>query len=202
MRSWRRAAGRWCSTSLWRPLLAGAVGAALVIAAVAIAQPRFTTREVIVDHVVQKDTPVDHLVPHDTIIEVPHIVTKDVEIPIPRVVETAPALAPRSREERALEGSEAWRGADVRGGFLRADKNGFDLVGEDGSEIFFSPAKIGPGGKIEPDEGVKDVVTPYLSDLAYCRPSQIGTYLCVALHEGKEVPIPQVPIIAKRGRPA
>ena len=121
--------------SLWRPLLAGAVGAALVIAAVAIAQPRFTTREVIVDHVVQKDVRVDHLVPHDTIIEVPHIVPKDVEIPIPRVVEATPTpttVAGRTRVRRLGSLARSCRaGPDPA-----RRRNGFDLVGEDGSETF------------------------------------------------------------------
>ena len=48
--------------SVCRPLLAGAAGAALVIGAVAIAQPRFTTREVIVDHVVSRDVTINNLI--------------------------------------------------------------------------------------------------------------------------------------------
>jgi hypothetical protein len=49
---------------------------------------------------------------------------------------------------------------------------------------------------------MKDVVNGLLNDLAYCRPSQSGLYQRVALHEGRETPIPEIPIIAKRGRPA
>ena len=36
-------------------MLAGAIGASLIIAAVWVATPRFTIRDVVVDHVVQKD---------------------------------------------------------------------------------------------------------------------------------------------------
>ena len=91
-------------------------------------------------------------------------------------------------------------GAVIRGRILRPDANGFVLATDNG-ETGFYPAKLGASGKIEPDEGMRDVVNPYLNDLAYCRLSPIGTYLCVALQAGKEVPVPQVPIVARRGRP-
>ena len=66
----------------------------------------------------------------------------------------------------------------------------------------FFPARIGAGGKAEADEGREDVVDGLLNDLAYCRPSQSGLYQCVALHQGRETPIPEIPIVAKRGQPA
>jgi hypothetical protein len=84
---------------------------------------------------------------------------------------------------------------------LRADGNGFVLLTDEGEQSFF-PAKIGTGSKLETDESMKDVVNGLLNDLAYCRPSQSGLYQRVALHEGRETPIPEIPIIAKRGRPA
>jgi hypothetical protein len=92
--------------SLWRPLLAGAVGAALVIGAVAIAQPRFTTREVIVDHVVQKDVAFNNLIPHDIPIEIPRI--------------AAATPAPATPEERSFVATPGWKGAVVRGRIERA----------------------------------------------------------------------------------
>jgi hypothetical protein len=169
--------------AVWRPLLAGAVGAALVIAAVAIAQPRFTTREIVVDHVIPKDATVNNLVPHTVEVEIPHIVT---------------AAEARTPEERRFVGT---RGADVRGRILRPDGNGFVLATDAGEQSFY-PAKVEAGGKLETDESRKDVVNGLLNDLAYCRPSQSGLYQCVALHEGRETPIPEIPIVAKRGRPA
>ena len=175
---------------------------ALVVGAVYATLPKFTVREVVVDHVVEKDVainnpvphdvPINNPIPHDVVIEVPRIVTKDFE--------PSASLAPRSSEERTLEGSEAWRGADVRGRILRPDHNGFVLMTDSGEQSFY-PARIGADGKAEADESMKDVVNGLLNDLAYCRP-QGGLYQCVALHEGRETPIPEIPIVAKRGRPA
>ena len=70
----------------------------------------------------------------------------------------------------------------------------------DAGERSFYPAKIGTDGKIENDLSVEDAVSAFLNDLAYCRPLANGTYLCVAEHQGHEVTIRQVPIIAS-GRP-
>jgi hypothetical protein len=68
--------------AVWRPMLAGATGAALVVAAVYVTLPKLSLREVVVDHVVQRDVPVDHVVPKD--IEVDHVAPRDV--PVDRVV--------------------------------------------------------------------------------------------------------------------
>ena len=65
--------------AVWRPMLAGAVGAALVVAAVYVTLPKLSIREVVVDHVTQRDVPVDHVVPKD--VSVPNIVSHDVSVP-------------------------------------------------------------------------------------------------------------------------
>ena len=171
----------------WRPMLAGALGASLIIVAVWVAAPRFTTREVVVDHVIPRDVTINNLIPHDIPIE------------IPRIVESSPLA--RTPAERKFVDTEGWRGADIRGRILRPDENGFVMQTDEGEKSFY-PAKLDAAGKVESNEGMKDVVAPYLGELAYCRPSQIGTYFCVALHAGKEVPIPQVPTLVRRGRPA
>jgi hypothetical protein len=53
--------------SAWKPALTGAAGAVAIIGAVVVgvwvATPRFTVREVVVDHVVQRDVPFDNHVP-------------------------------------------------------------------------------------------------------------------------------------------
>lgn len=171
--------------SAWRPMLAGATGAALVIGAVYVTLPRFSTREVIVDHVVQKDVTVDHVVPHD------------VEIDIPRIVAATPA--PSTPEEKAFVGTEGWRDAIIRGRILRPDHNGFVLMTDEGEQSFY-PARTGANGKIELDPSVEDDVTSYLNDLGYCRKLPVGTYQCMALHDGREAPIQQTPI-TRQGRP-
>ena len=167
--------------SVWRPLLAGAAGAALVIGAVAIAQPRFTTREVIVDHVVSRDVTINNLIPDDIPIE------------IPRIVATTPA--PTTPEERSFVATPSWKGAVVRGRIERAQGNGFLMMLADGSETSFSPVKVAPGGKIEPDPSLKDDVSNAIGALARCNQLPIGTYACVALgHDGREAVIPEIPI--------
>jgi hypothetical protein len=178
--------------SLWRPMLAGAVGAGLIIAAVAIAQPRFTTREVIVDHVVQKDVSVDHVVPRDVTIN--NLIPKDIEITIPRIATPAPTTP----EERTFVATPGWKGAVVRGRIERAEGNGFVMMLADGSETSFSPVRIAPGGKIEPDPSLKDDVSAVLGALAFCRQTPIGVFRCTALgHDGREAEIPEISI----GRP-
>ena len=173
--------------AVWRPMLAGAVGACVIIACAWVAMPKFTVREVVVDHVVTRDVAINNLIPHDIPIEIPHIVA------------TTPA--PTTPEERSFVATPGWKGAVVRGRIERAEGNGF-VMWTDTGEQSFSPARIGAGGKAEADEGRKDVVDGLLNDLAYCRPSQSGLYQCVALHQGRETPIPEIPIVAKRGQPA
>ena len=177
----------------WRPILAGAVGAALVIGAVWVTLPKISYRDVEVPRVTMRDTVVPNIVQRD--VSVDHVVPRDVEIDIPRIV----AATPRTPAERAFVDTPDWRAADVRGRILRADKNGFDLATEDGSEMSFFPARIAGDGKVEINEGMKDIVEPFLNDLAACRPMPTGVYLCIAEHEGREIPIKQIPI--KPGRP-
>jgi hypothetical protein len=72
--------------SLWRPLLAGAAGAAIV-AAIVYCAPTFIPRMYVTDHVVSRDITVDHIVPRDVPVEVPHITTRDVTVDAPHVVQ-------------------------------------------------------------------------------------------------------------------
>jgi hypothetical protein len=162
--------------SAWRPMLAGAAGAALVVAAVYVTLPKFSVREVVVDRVVTRDVPVNNLIPHDVPIE------------IPRIIE--------SPEEKAFVGTPGWKDAVIRGRILRSDRNGFVLETDAGEESFY-PAKIGADGKPEPNLAVADSVDSLIGDLARCNKLPVGTFECVASHNGKTVQIPQKPL----GRP-
>jgi hypothetical protein len=175
--------------AVWRPMLAGAAGAALVIGAVWVTLPKISYREIVVDHVVPRDVTVDHVVPRD--VTVNNLIPHDVPIDIPRIVTASPA--PRTPEERAFVGTEGWKDAVIRGRILRPDRNGFILATDDGEQGFY-PARIGADGKPEPNPGVKDVVDAFMDDLGYCRKLPIGTFECVALHAGQEVFIEQTPI--------
>jgi gag-polyprotein putative aspartyl protease len=74
--------------ALWRPMLAGAAGAALIVGAVWVASPRLhyneievprvTFKDVIIPNVITKDVTVDHVVPRD--VEVDHVVPHDVSV--------------------------------------------------------------------------------------------------------------------------
>jgi hypothetical protein len=162
----------------WKPALAGAAGAAAIIGAVVVgvwlATPRFSYRD----------------------IEIPRIVTKDLETPRAAISPRAPSPSPEPRtpEERAFVGSPEWKGAVVRGRILRPERNGFALMTADGEQSFF-PARIGPGGKVENDLSVVDEVDDLLGDLALCRKLPNATYRCAALTPGGgEVPIPVRPV--------
>jgi hypothetical protein len=175
----------------WRPMLAGAIGAGLVIGAVALAMPRFAYREVEIPRITMHDTVVPNIVNKD--VTVPNIITKDVEIDIPRIVPPSPLA--RTPAEKSFTSTEDWRAADVRGRMLRADRNGFVLVSEDGEEKAFYPARIGRGGQPENNPTVRDAVEGVLGDLAFCRPQPNGMFVCTALQaDGAEVAIAQVPL--------
>jgi hypothetical protein len=180
----------------WKPMAAGAAGAAMIIAAVVtgewVAGPRFSIREIEVPKVVLRDAVVPNIVSKD--VTVPNIITKDVEITVPRIVTTSPLA--RTPEERFFTSTEDWRAADVRGRIEREQTNGFVLATEDRGEQLFRPARIAPDGKVEPNTGVKDDVAGLIGDLAYCRPAPPGIFICMALHAGKKVIIPQVPLEA------
>lgn len=251
--------------SLWRPMLAGAVGAALMMGCVWIVLPKVSYREVIVPAITMKETEVPKVTMRDVTVpnismkpvEVPSIAMKPVEIPnielkphdvpfdrfvprdvpfdrfvphevpfeiaVPRIVEAAPAsplaatpvepqalagmgtstgvetltAAPRSPEERAFVGTGEWRDAVVRGRIARADKNGFVVATDTGEEFGFWPARLNAVGKLELNPSQKDQVEGLLDDLVRCNRQPNRTYRCFALHDGREVLVPQKPI----GRP-
>ena len=185
-------------SAAWRPMLAGAIGATLVIAAVWVTLPKISYREIEVPKVTMRDVTVPNIVPND--VQVDHVVPKDVEIDIPRIVVTRAEFrspAPRSPEERAFTGTEGWRDAVIRDRILRPDHNGFVLMTDSGEQSFY-PARIGADGKHEANPSVEDVVAPYISDLGYCRRLPVGTFECVALHGGQELFIRQTPIEGRR----
>jgi hypothetical protein len=187
--------------SLWRPMLAGALGAALVIGAVYVALPKFSAREVVVDHVVQKDVSVDHVVSRDVTVD--HVVPHEVPLDIPRIVaphDAAPSPLARSPAERSFTLTPGWQNSDIRGRVLRPNGTGFVLQTNEGEKNFY-PAMVEADGSVVLDTDMRDDVSGVLGDLAFCRPQPSGVYFCVALHKGREVVIKQVPIVDLPGRP-
>jgi hypothetical protein len=181
--------------AIWRPMLAGAAGAALVIACVWVTLPKVSYREIEVPKVTMRDVTVPNIVPRDVTVD--HLVPKDVEIDIPRIArapETS-AVAPRTPAERRFEDGKEWQDPSVvvRGRIVRQDGRGFVLATDEGETSFF-PAKIGPDGRPQPNLAVRSVVAPYLGDLCFCSRLPAGTFHCVALHDGAETEIRQIPI--------
>lgn len=179
-----------------------------------IPAPRIVPHDVPVDHVVvvprDIEIPVPRIVEHPVDVEIPHIVQHDVPIEIPRVVTSpapaasppvASAPAPRSPQEDGFERSEGWRDAFVAGRIVRPLRNGFVLLTSAGEQSFF-PARSGAGGAFEVDPTMREDVRALIGFLARCNRMADGTYACVALSQGRETPIPEIPITARpQGRP-
>ncbi len=150
----------------WRPMLAGAVGAALVIGAVWVTLPKISYREIEVPRVTMRDVEVPAIVTKDG--EVPRIIQRDVTVDhiIPRDVEIAAPprevskAAPVTPRERTFTEFGGLAGLVVRGRIIRPDGNGFVLATPQAGEQKFYPGQIGLGGKVEPNPAVKDVVDP------------------------------------------
>jgi hypothetical protein len=106
--------------------------------------------------------------------------------------DVAPSPLAKTPEERVFVGTPGWRDAVVRGGIPRPDGRGFVMLTDTGEQSF-SPAKIAPGGKIEPDPSLKDDVSAALGALAFCRQTPIGVFRCMG-HDGREAVIPEIPI--------
>lgn len=211
--------------SLWRPMLAGAAGAALVVAAVYVTLPKLSVREVVVDHVTPRDVPVDHvvpkdvsvdhvtprdvqvdhIVPRDVTIEIPrltpksvevdHIVMHDVEVDIPRVVVTAPA-PPLTPEERSFVDRPEYQNAPYHGRIV-ASAGGGALSFADGKNFFPAHWDFAASTAVL-DPKLAFNSDQFVGDFGLCRQDQDGRlWSCVALHNGRETPIAY-----KRGRPA
>ena len=106
--------------SAWRPMLAGAIGASLIIAAVWVATPKFTVREVVVDRVVPRDVPFENFVPHDkpfdNFVPVPH----NVPGPVAANPPSPPPDPPKTPAERKFEGSSEYRDAPYHGRIIKS----------------------------------------------------------------------------------
>jgi hypothetical protein len=195
----------------WRPALAGAAGAALVIAVVYVALPKFTVREVTVDHVnvVPKGGAVDHIITHD--ITVYHIITHEVTInnpvphdvpfnvPVPRIVQppmppiaSAPSDAPTTPEEKRFVGSPEYQSAIYRGRIVSTDGRAISFA--DGKN--FHPAHW-DGSQIVDDQDRAYDTAAYVGDLAMCVQDANKLWECKVMHNSQELYIYQT-----AGRPA
>jgi hypothetical protein len=169
--------------AIWRPMAAGAAGAALVIAAASVVLPRITYRDIEVPRITLRD------------VTVPNIITKDLEIPIPRVVAPPPPVAanppsppsdaPRTPEEQKFHDRPEYKDAAYHGRIVTS-RDGHVLSFADGRD--FHPAHWDDAaGKVvyDPDQVITS--DEYVGDLGMCVPHKghEGMWDCTAVHNGK-----------------
>ncbi len=163
----------------WRPMLAGAVGAALIIGAVWVATPKFVFHDIDLPRVTMRDVTVDHVIPKD--VEVPHIIEKDVIMPVP--------LTP---EEKKFTDSPEYKAAIYHGRIIPT-KDGRSITFEDGQS--FSPAHW-DGTKAVTDTDRAFDTDALVGDLAMCVQNEHELWLCTAMHNGHVVDVHAKPYTA------
>ena len=164
--------------SVWRPLLAGAVGAALVMGAVWIVLPKVTYTEITVPRIAYTDATVPNIVPHDVTVD--HIVPHEVPIEIPRIVTVTPT------EQRFLE-SPAFADAPMHGRIVPS-RSERALSFDDGTD--YTPTLPGMAAD----------AAPLLGLWGYCSATDAAKTIfhCFALlRDGTVISVPQRPV----GRP-
>jgi hypothetical protein len=180
-------------SAVWRPMLAGAVGAALVIGAVAIAQPRFVYRDVEIPRVTMRDVTADHVIPRD--VEVDHVVPHDVPVEIPRII-VAPADRPLTSDETRFASRPEYQDAPYHGRIV-ASRGGGALSFADGKDFFPAHWDAATSQSVlDPERAFASEA--FIGDLGMCRQDPDDRlWICVAFHNGRETPI-----VHKRGRAA
>ncbi len=167
----------------WRPIAAGAVGAALVIGAVYVTLPKISYREIEVPRVTMRDVEVPAIVTKD--VEVPRIIQRDVEIDVPRVKEVpiyvTPTTAPATRAEETFRSRPEYESAQYKGRLV-ADPEGRILFD---TGAIFRPVKYDPAtGRLVWDHDAYYDTGPYLGDWAFCNevPASENLFKCLAIH--------------------
>jgi hypothetical protein len=203
----------------WRPMLAGAAGATLVVAAVYVALPKFSVHEVTVDHVVIRDVPINNLVPHDVpvnnliphdvAVEIPRIILKDVPTPGPSASAKPPApIAPptmgpqspyaaRTPDERKFVDKPEYKDAAYHGRIVKS-RDSHELSFADGQDVHTAHWD---GAKVVFDPDASFTTDPYVGDLGECTTDKHGMWSCKALHDGQEVYITDKPEAADSVNP-
>jgi hypothetical protein len=151
----------------------------LVIAAAWVALPKFTVREVIVDHYVPHDTPFDNHVPQNK--PFANFIPHDTPGPV-----AANPPAPKTLEERKFVSRPEYETAQVKGRLVE-DKDG--LIRFDSGAVFV-PMKIDPAsGRDAQDYDAEYVTEAYWGDVAFCNaiPAVENRFKCIALHRGVPV---------------
>lgn len=176
----------------WRPALAGAAGAVLVIGAVYVTLPKVSYREIVVPAVTLRDVTVPNIVPHD--VQVDHVVPKDVVIEIPKIVS---ADRPLTVDKSRFASKPEYQDAPYHGRIVASRGHGA-LSFADGKDFFPAHRDAATAQSVlDPERAF--VSEGLVGDLAMCRQDPPGgdLWICTALHNGSETLI-----VHKPGRPA
>jgi predicted aspartyl protease len=182
--------------SVWKPMLAGAVGAALMTAAVIgsvwVILPKISTREVVVDHVIQHDVPFDNHTPQDKPFDnyVPHDKPFDVPKPTPQAAlpppQTAESAPPATPAEKKFVSRPEYESAEFKGRLVY-DKDGY--IRFDNGRFFVPPTHDKNGMAVEDDYSTPDPdsmydTAPFWGDLAFCNkiPAKKYQMKCLVIH--------------------
>jgi len=200
--------------SVWKPMLAGAVGAALMsgvaLGIAWVALPKIAMHDVVVDHVVVHDVPFDNHVPQPKPFDLPVPQPKPFDLPAPApkpVADAAPPTmgpdspyAPKTPEERKFTQQPEYKTADYHGRIVKS-KDGSALTFEDGQS--FSPAHLDPSGTVinDPDKAYDS--DQFIGDLGMCvKDKNDKLWTCTASHNGQTVDIVHKPRMNANAAPA
>jgi hypothetical protein len=175
--------------SVWKPMLAGAVGAAIMSAAVIgsvwVILPKISTRDIVVDHVVPHEVPFDNHTPQDKPFDnyIPHDKPFDVPTPAPKPVASAPPATPA---EKKFVSRPEYESAEYKGRLVY-DKDGF--IRFDNDRFFYPPVHDPKTGEPldEVDSDVMYDTAPFLGDLAFCNkiPESKRQFKCLVIHNDR-----------------
>jgi hypothetical protein len=170
----------------WRPMLAGAAGAALVVAAVYVTLPKFSVREVTIDHITMRDVPFDSHVPQDKPFDnyIPRVIARP---PIAR--NPPPPDAPVTPAEKKFTETPDYRTAPYRGRIVKS-VDGVMLSFADGKNL--QPYRWDVAtGTLVPVEGKAFDSDQFIGDIGMCTPEKEHPELenCTALHNGRVIGI-------------
>jgi hypothetical protein len=171
----------------WRPALAGAVGASLIIAAVWVAMPKFTVREVVVDRVVPRDVPFDNYTPRN--IPFDNFVPHNAPGPVAANPPTPRSDAPKTPAEKKFTETPAYKRAIYRGRIIKS-RDGLALSFAGGRDFWPYHWDDATGTSV-PTPGRAIDSDPFVGLLGLCVPRREHPELweCRALKDGVEVPI-------------
>jgi hypothetical protein len=181
--------------SMWRPMLAGAAGAALIIGAVWVASPRLhyneievprvTLKDVIVPNVIEKDVAVPNIIQKDVVVD--HVVTLQPQVNTAPIGPDSPYAAKTPDEDQFVNTPE-YKDAIYRGRIVKS---------VDGRALSFADGRKFWPSHIDPKTGEPAIVNnmtfdsdALVGELGMCVQDKGNKlWACSAMHDGKVIGI-------------